>query len=120
MNIIAINQQSNFLNVGTINNTMHTLCADHHGTPHAICYAMLASSAEPVVLNDQDGGIMSVSDKPSTLRAQMKHHEPIVCYAIEGNTVDRNCSQNGKGWCENVSPALNTQDKHAVVFRKDR
>ena len=23
---------------------------------------------------------MSVSDKPSTLRAQMKHHEPIVCF----------------------------------------
>lgn len=23
---------------------------------------------------------MSVSDKPATLRAQMKHHEPIVCF----------------------------------------
>ena len=23
---------------------------------------------------------MSVSDKPNTLRAQMKHHEPIVCF----------------------------------------
>ena len=36
---------------------------------------------DPVlVLNDQGGGVMNVSDKPSTLRAQMKHHEPIVCF----------------------------------------
>lgn len=41
-----------------------------------------------------------------------------VCYAIEGNVVDRNNSQNGKGWCENVSPTLNIQDRHAVVYRK--
>lgn len=33
-----------------------------------------------LVLNDQGGGVMSVSDKPSTLRAQMKHHEPIICF----------------------------------------
>ena len=37
-------------------------------------------------------------------------------YAIEGNVVDRVSSKNGKGWCENVSPTLNTQDRHAVVF----
>lgn len=41
-----------------------------------------------------------------------------VCYAIEGNTVDRASNKNGRGWCENVSPTLNTQDRHAVVFRK--
>ena len=35
---------------------------------------------EILVLNDQVGGIMSVSDKPATLRAQMKHHEPIICF----------------------------------------
>lgn len=101
---------------------------------------------EIIVLNDQGGGIMSVSDKPNTLRAQMKHYEPIiccavktkqidmrtedgkahpldsndgkepqaVCYAVEGNTVDRKSSKNGKGWCENVDPTLNTQDRHAV------
>ena len=39
-----------------------------------------------------------------------------VCYAIEGNVVDRVSAKNGKGWCENVSPTLNTQDRHAVVF----
>lgn len=41
---------------------------------------------------------------------------PNVCYAIEGNVVDRVSSKNGKGYCENVSLTLNTQDRHAVVF----
>lgn len=37
-------------------------------------------------------------------------------YAIEGNIVDRVSNKNGKGWCEDVSPTLNTQDRHAVVY----
>ena len=37
-------------------------------------------------------------------------------YAIEGNTVDRASSKNGRGWCENVSPTLNTQDRHSVIY----
>ena len=41
-----------------------------------------------IVLNDQGGGIMSVSDKPNTLRAQMKHHEPIICYAVKTKQID--------------------------------
>ena len=40
-----------------------------------------------------------------------------VCYAIEGNTVDRTSCKNGRGWCENVSPTLNTQDRHAICFQ---
>lgn len=39
-----------------------------------------------------------------------------ICYCIAGNVVDRNTAQSGKGWCEDVSPTLNTQDRHAVVF----
>ena len=38
-------------------------------------------------------------------------------YAIEGNVVDRVSMKNGKGWCEDVSPTLNTQDRHAVCFQ---
>lgn len=35
-----------------------------------------------LVLNDQGGSVMSVTyDVTNTLRSQMKHHEPIVCYA---------------------------------------
>jgi len=43
--------------------------------------------------------------------------EHYVCYAIEGNVVDRVSAKNGKGWCEDVSPTLNTQDRHAVCFQ---
>lgn len=39
-----------------------------------------------------------------------------ICYSIEGNVVDRVSSKNGKGWCEDVSPTLNTQDRHAICF----
>ena len=39
-----------------------------------------------------------------------------ICYAIEGNVVDRVSAKNGKGWCEDVSPTLNTQDRHAIVY----
>lgn len=42
-----------------------------------------------------------------------------VVYAIQGNTVDRKSGQNGSGLCENVSPALNTQDRHAVCYAVD-
>ena len=42
--------------------------------------------------------------------------EPEV-YAIEGNIVDRISSKNGKGWCKNVAPTLNTQDRHAICFQ---
>ena len=40
-----------------------------------------------------------------------------ICYAIEGNVVDRVSAKNGKGWCENVCPTLNTQDRHAICFQ---
>jgi DNA (cytosine-5)-methyltransferase 1 len=39
-----------------------------------------------------------------------------VCYSIEGNTVDRASNKNGKGFSEDVSATLNTQDKHAVCY----
>lgn len=40
-----------------------------------------------------------------------------VCYSIEGNTVDRESNKNGKGFSEDVSATLNTQDKHAVAYQ---
>ena len=42
-----------------------------------------------------------------------------MCYAIEENTVDRASNKNGRGWCRDVSPTLNTQDRHAVCFTVD-
>lgn len=38
-----------------------------------------------VCLNDQGGSKMGVSDKAGCLRAQEHGHQPIVCYAPEGN-----------------------------------
>lgn len=67
-----------------------------------------------LVLNDMGGSVMNVS---GTLRANMGDNQPAVCYAIEGNVVDRVSAKNGKGWCEDVSPTLNTQDRHAVCFQ---
>lgn len=40
-----------------------------------------------------------------------------VCYSIEANTVDRESNKNGKGFSEDVSATLNTQDKHAVAYQ---
>ena len=33
-----------------------------------------------IVLNDQGGSVMYVSDVPSTLRAESHQHEPIICF----------------------------------------
>ena len=52
-------------------NAMYTLNTIEH---HAVAYRQ-----NVLCLNDQGGDIMSVGDKAATLRAQMKHHEPIVC-----------------------------------------
>lgn len=52
-------------------------------------------------------------EKAPTLRSST---EADVCYAIEGSMADRETSKNGKGWCERVSPTMNTQDRHAVVY----
>lgn len=41
---------------------------------------------------------------------------PDVVYAIDGNVCDRVSKKNGCGYSEDVSPTLNTQDRHAVVY----
>lgn len=33
-----------------------------------------------IVLNDQGGSVMSVSDIPATLRAESHQHEPVICF----------------------------------------
>ena len=64
------------------------------------------------------GGIGYDENAAPTLRAANSggNQVPDIVYAIEGNTVDRACRKNGKGFCEDVSPTTNTQDRHAVVF----
>lgn len=86
-----------------------TLSRTDYKEPPVIAYTL--------ILNDQGGDVINTSEGiTSTLRAQDHGHPPVICYAIEGNTVDRMSAKNGKGWCEEVSPTLNTQDRHAICY----
>ena len=72
---------------------------------------------EPGIAKREGSDSRFVIDKTVTLRANMGDNQPAICYAIEGNVVDRVSNKNGKGWCEDVSPTLNTQDRHAICFQ---
>ena len=67
---------------------------------------------------EKAGSIAYSEETSPTLRASESgtNRAPDVVYAMEGNTVDRASNKNGKGWCEGVSPTLNTQDRHAVAI----
>ena len=47
-----------------------------------------------IILNDQGGSVMQVmnDDVSPTLREQMKHHEPIVCYSVGADLTWQGCS----------------------------
>lgn len=72
---------------------------------------------EPGIARREGSDSRFVQDMSVTLRARMGDNQPAVCYAIEGNVVDRKSAKNGKGWCKDVSPTLNTQDRHAICFQ---
>lgn len=74
------------------------------------------ASTETLVLDDQGGSQMSIyKNSVGTLRrAEPGDNRLAVCYSIAGNVVDRDVKQNGNGVSENVSPTLNTTDRHAV------
>ena len=62
-------------------------------------------------------GVGEANEPQFTLGAA---HEHAVCYAIEGNVVDREAKQNGMGVSRDQSPTLNGQDKHAVCFQQNQ
>lgn len=62
-------------------------------------------------------GVGEANDPQFTIGAA---HEHAVCYAIEGNVVDREAKQNGMGVSRDQSPTLNGQDKHAVCFQQNQ
>ena len=104
----GIDQQGGKSNCGCAENVMPTLCSDSHGTPHAVCFQLCGDRNDPSV---------SVSENAYCVPANpMSDRGQAVCYAIEGHMVDRNTKQNGRGWRQNSSPALNTQDRHAVCY----
>ena len=83
-----------FFNQVLTGETTMTLRADKNDSDHIPCV---------LVLNDQGGSVMHISyDVTSTLRAETKHHEPIVmvydsrgngdgaiCHTITGDHQDR-------------------------------
>lgn len=62
-------------------------------------------------------GVGEANDPQFTLGAA---HEHAVCYAIEGNVVDREAKQNGMGVSRDQCPTLNGQDKRAVCFQQNQ
>ena len=62
------------------------------------------------------GGGYSTNGVMFTLNA-VEHHA--VVYSLEGHTIDRRSSQNGRGWAEGYVHTLNSTDRHAVVFKKE-
>ena len=87
------------------------------------CNSPTHSGPSVIVLNDMGGEIMNVSDIPSTLRAQMKHHEPIVCYEEDKMKVlcfkeRAGCPGGGKGILvgEDRSFTLATNFNGAICF----
>ena len=64
-----------------------------------------------ICLNDQGGGVMDVSDKAGTLRAQEHGHQPVMCYAIGVDLYNKSLTGN-------VSKTLNsaaTDSDHVPV-----
>ena len=48
----------------------------------------MRDKAEIIVLNDQGGSVMDVSDKAATLRAQEHGHQSIVCFENDHTQVE--------------------------------
>lgn len=78
-----------------------------------------------IVLNDQGGSFMNVSEDVSgTLRSQMRSHPTAVVqetptFALQGNGIDRadTAGCNGKGWSDaGKSYTIDTIDRHAVAY----
>jgi len=61
------------------------------------------NSAEPIVLNDQGGSVMDVSNKAATLRAEMHGHVPVVCYGISSY----------------ASNAMKSSNPHSGIYEAD-
>lgn len=61
----------------------------------------------------QSGSVAFELERSPTLRSCITSDTVI---SLEGNTIDRASNKNGKGYCENVIPTLNTVDRHGVAY----
>ena len=97
----------------------HAITGDVSASLTAASGGTNTSGPKIMILNDQGGGIMSVTqDKTATLRAQEHGHPPIVydmpSFCMQGNVADRKSTQNGTGVAEEVAFGLNCVDRHVV------
>lgn len=55
---------------------------------------------------------------PTLQAGEGGNQKPVVCYALQGNGIDRadTAGCNGAGWRENECYTLNTVDRHAVCY----
>jgi len=60
-------------------------------------------------------GGLSAAETAPTLRSA-RYGEPGVCYSIQGNTIDRNSSQNGNGISEGIAHTITAADMHGVCY----
>ena len=62
------------------------------------------------------------TDVKNALRANASKSSHIVCYALQGNGIDRSATAgcNGKGWNEGICYTLNTVDRPAVVYQNPK
>lgn len=103
-----------------------TLDAGHGagGQAHGICYALDALSSNSMKSTNPHSGFheetvtKTLDTKPDPTCSQGGNVivQIAECYAVEGNTVDRDSKKNGRGYCEGIAPTLNTQDRHAVTY----
>ena len=75
-------------------------------------------TSKVIVLNDQGGRVMSVSDIPSTLRAESHQHEPVICF--EPGIVKREGSDSRfvNGMCGTLRADMG-DNQPAVCFNRD-
>lgn len=107
--------------VGEANDPQFTLSSAHE---HAVCYALDATSSNSMKSRNPHSGFheetvtktLNTSPDPTCNQGGNVIVQTAECYAVEGNTVDRESKKNGRGYCEGISPTLNTQDRHAVAY----
>lgn len=103
-------------------NVANTLVATDYKGAQVLCYEEKNRTGAPdvVVLNDQDGQMMDVSDKAGCLRAQEHGHQPVVCF--EPGIMQRDC-KTGSHVSVDVSPTIRANsgdNRPAVCFQQNQ
>lgn len=89
-----------------------TLRAQTHG--HLPVLAIKSGHLfEPSSMKEENWNEQTVKNAIRSNESKVSH---AIVYAIDGNVCDRVSKKNGCGYSEDVSPTLNTQDRHAIAY----